>query len=344
MSDEKTQSPTARRLQKARDDGQVAVSRELSMLASLSAGTMVIATQGGGGAVAHWLAACLQQTRFQGLQTWAACVHSLVLGILPVALASLGGYAAATLLQTGFLLRAAALQPDLSRLSPLAGLKRMFGLQAFVLVVKALAKLGLLATCLYLALRKVLPTLPSATSDMPEKLYRQILAHGWHLLLLLLGAQAVIAGADLLWERVSLNRKLRMSHQDLRDEHKESEGNPQIKHKLRQLARARAGRRMMQKVPKAAVVITNPTHYAVALTYERGAQGAPRLVAKGADDVAAKIRELARDNRVPIVANPPLARALYRVELDTEIPAEHFKAVAEIIAYVWRMRTQAMRR
>ena len=344
MSDEKTQSPTARRLQKARDDGQVAVSRELSMLASLSAGTMVVAGQGDGAKVARWFAAALQQTRFDGAQTWSWLGHSVMLSVLPAAAAAIGGYAAATLLQTGFLLRTAALQPDLSRLSPIAGLKRMFGVQGLVLVMKALAKLAVLGTCLYFALRRVLPGLPNVTFDLPELLYRQILAHSWHFLLLLLGAQAVIAGADLFWERVSLLRKLRMSHQDLRDEHKESEGNPQVKQKLRQLARSRAGRRMMQKVPKAAVIITNPTHYAVALTYERGAQGAPRLVAKGADDVAAKIRELGRENRVPIVANPPLARALYRVELDTEIPAEHFKAVAEIIAYVWRMRAQALRR
>ncbi len=304
---------------------------------------MVVAAQGNGAAVAHWFAASLQQTRFQGAQTWASVAHSLELGVLPAAAAAVGGYAAATLLQTGFLLRAAALQPDLSRISPLAGLKRMFGIQGLVQVIKALAKLAVLGTCLYFAVQRVLPTLPSAPFDLPQRLYQQVLSHSWHLLLLLLGSQAAIAGADVLWERVSLNRKLRMSHQDLRDEHKESEGNPQIKQKLRQLARARAGRRMMQQVPKAAVVITNPTHYAVALTYERGAQGAPRLVAKGADDVAAKIRELAREHRVPIVANPPLARSLYRVELDTEIPAEHFRAVAEIIAYVWRMRAQAMR-
>jgi len=100
---------------------------------------------------------------------------------------------------------------------------------------------------------------------------------------------------------------------------------------------------MMASVPKAAVVVTNPTHYAVALAYDRGARGAPRVVAKGADEVAAKIREVARESRVPIVANPPLARALYRVELDTEIPAEHFKAVAEIIAYIWRMRSRVGR-
>jgi flagellar biosynthetic protein FlhB len=135
-----------------------------------------------------------------------------------------------------------------------------------------------------------------------------------------------------------------MSRQEQKDEHKASEGNPQVKQRLRQLARTRSRRRMLKAVPKAAVVITNPTHFAVALAYERGTRGAPRLVAKGADEVAERIRGIAREHRVPIIANPPLARALFHVDIDTEIPPEHFKAVAEIIAYVWRMRTKAARR
>ncbi len=134
---------------------------------------------------------------------------------------------------------------------------------------------------------------------------------------------------------------MRMSRQELADEHKQTEGDPAHKAKLRALRRARARRRMMAAVPTATVVITNPTHYAVALAYERGGQGAPRVVAKGMDEVAARIRALAAEHRVPLVANPPLARALHRVDVDSEVPAEHFKAVAEIIAYVWRLRGQA---
>ncbi len=345
MSEDKTQAPTQRRLEKAREDGQVAVSRELSMLASLSAGFFTIAVQGGNGStIIHWFAVSLEQNHFEGMQTWNDALHSVVLAVLPAALAAMGGYAAVTLLQTGFLLHASALLPDLSRLSPLAGLKRMLGPNALVLVVKAFAKLGVLSICFYFALSRVLPSLPLSPFEIPQTLYSQMLQQGWHLLLLIFGGQAAIAGVDLVWERLSHSRKLRMSHQDLRDEHKESEGNPQMKQRLRQLSRARAGRRMMQQIPKAAVIITNPTHFAVALTYDRGAQGAPRVVAKGADEIAARIREAGREHRVPIVANPPLARALYRVDLDTEIPAEHFRAVAEIIAYIWRMRAQALRR
>lgn len=343
MSGEKTHDPSARRLQKAREEGRVAVSRELSMLASLSAGTTAIAMSGHQASIAHWLSQCLPQSHVDA-QIWRSTLRDLGLAVLSPSMAALGGYAAATLLQTGFLMHAGALRPDFARISPVSGMKRLLGPQAAVQVVKALAKLGLLGFCLYAVLGRLLPRLPQLLGTQAGSLYDEMLAQGGRLVLLLLGAQAAIAGADLLWERRRHARELRMSFQELRDEHRESEGNPQIKQRLRQLARARAGRRMMKAVPKAAVVITNPTHFAVALTYERGAQGAPRLVAKGADEVAARIRDLACEHRVPIVANPPLARALYRVELDTEIPAEHFRAVAEIIAYVWRMRAQALRR
>jgi flagellar biosynthetic protein FlhB len=157
------------------------------------------------------------------------------------------------------------------------------------------------------------------------------------MVMLALGAQAALAGLDLLWARLRHARAMRMSKYDIRQEMKETDGNPAVKQRLRQLRRARARKRMMAAVPKAAVVVTNPTHYAVALAYERGTNAAPRVVAKGMDEVAARIRAVARDNRVPLVPNPPLARALYTVELDAEIPAEHFQAVAEIIAYVWRL-------
>ena len=129
-----------------------------------------------------------------------------------------------------------------------------------------------------------------------------------------------------------------MSKQEVREEQKDLEGNPLIKARIRRIRYMRARRRMMMAVPKATVVVTNPTHYAVALSYDRAKNAAPRVVAKGVDTVAARIREIARQNNVPIVANPPLAQALYQQPLDTDIPMEHYKAVAEIIAYVWRLR------
>jgi flagellar biosynthesis protein FlhB len=138
-------------------------------------------------------------------------------------------------------------------------------------------------------------------------------------------------------------RQLRMSREDLREEMRESEGDPQVKARLRRIRESRARQRMMAAIPNAAVVITNPTHFAVALAYQQGEAAAPRLVAKGADEMAARIRAAAEEHGVPIVANPPLARALFRLEVETEIPPEHWQAVAEIISYVWRLQGRVAR-
>ena len=149
--------------------------------------------------------------------------------------------------------------------------------------------------------------------------------------------QLVIASVDVAWVRYHRLQGLRMSRQDLRDEHKESDGNPQVKARVRALRRARARQRMLQAVPTATVVLTNPTHYAVALSYVQGSKQAPKVVAKGVDEVAARIRELAREHRVPVLPNPPLARTLFLVPLDQEVPSQQFQAVAAVIAYVWRL-------
>jgi flagellar biosynthetic protein FlhB len=178
----------------------------------------------------------------------------------------------------------------------------------------------------------------------PGQLADQISRVALRLLFTLLGVQVVIAGADTGWTRIKHARDLRMSKEELKQESKDTDGNPMIKGRLRQIRMIRAKRRMLAAVPKATVVVTNPTHYAIALAYDRGIGGAPRVVAKGVDEVAARIREVAQEHRVPLVPNPPLARALYQVDLDAEIPAEHFKAVAEIIAYVWRLRSRATAR
>jgi flagellar biosynthetic protein FlhB len=342
--EDKTEAATPRRLEKARQEGQVAVSRELSMLLSLAAGVLALAVEYDPDKVARWLVGVLHAASYDGQHTLQRAGLALALTVAPAAAASGGAYAVATLLQTQFLTHPGTLQPDLSRISPIAGIKRLFSLQTLVQALKSIAKLVVFAVCLWIAFGRVLPTLPASPTHSTPALLHDVLSQAWHLVLTLLAAQALIAAADVGWERASLAKKLRMTRQELRDEHKESEGNPQVKQRLRQLARAMARRRMLTAVPKAAVVVTNPTHYAVALDYERGSRGAPRVVAKGMDEVAERIRDIARENRVPIIANPPLARALFRVEIDTEIPSEHFKAVAEIIAYVWRMRARAARR
>ena len=246
--------------------------------------------------------------------------------------------AAAVLLQTGFLLNTHALMPDLSRLNPQRGLKRLFGLDNTVEAIKAVSKLAVLAWAVWSALSSLWPIIPGSllwtTGTLANQLERSLV----HLAVLVLAAQAGIALLDTGYTRWRFSQRLRMSREELKQESREADGDPRVKGKLKQIRQARARRRMVAAVAKATVVITNPTHYAVALTYERGGTSAPRIVARGVDEMAARIRAAAEKAGVPLVANPPLARALYTVPLDAEVPPEHFRIVAEIIAYVWRVR------
>jgi flagellar biosynthetic protein FlhB len=339
-SADRTETASARRLEKAREQGDVAISKELTLLAGLAGGTAALGSQiaGAGSAPAAWFAAMLRHGNMDTTVAMWAAAATILRAALPTAIGSTVAVAAATLLQTGFLLRIAALQPDFSRISPMKGVKRMLSPETLMQALKSLVKLGVLSFALWLALRRMLPGLAVAARWPTAYLGHRLLAEAWRLLLLLAGTQLAIGLGDLFWVRLRHAAKMRMTKQEQRDEHKEQEGNPLAKQRLRQIARIRAKRRMMAAVRTATVVVTNPTHYAVALTYARGARSAPRVVAKGIDDVADRIRLEAREHHIPMVANPPLARALYRVELDTEIPVEHFKAVAEIVAYIWRLR------
>jgi flagellar biosynthetic protein FlhB len=344
-TEDRTEAASQKHLQDAREEGDVPIARELPILAALAAGIGAIAAQSPGdpAALAAWLSAALRNAGGSGDAGWRLDAQAIPWVVLPIGAVAIAAGAGAVLLQTSFLFRVEALQPDITRLSPLKGLKRLFGIETLGTAGKALAKLGVLAGAFWLAMVGVIPLLAVAPFWQPGQLYRQVARSSLGLILLLLGAQAAIAAADILVVRLRYARRMRQSRHELREEHKATDGNPQIRQKLRQIARSRARRRMMAAVPKATVVVTNPTHYAVALAYERGGRGAPRVTAKGADEVAARIRELAREHRVPLVANPPLAQALYRIDIDTEIPSEHFKAVAEVIAYVWRLRSRVAR-
>ncbi len=341
MSDDKTESASPRRLQKAREEGDIPVSREFALLSGLAGGLAALWIQitAAPHAPLLWFAHALRAAT----PNLANAAASVLGGALPCAIAASLAASAGTLLQTGFLIRPGALHVDLGRISPGSGLKRMVSVDTLMQAAKSTVKLAVLAAALWSVLQGMLPLLrvmPGFAASVFLPLVRT------RILLLaapLVGAQLVIAGADLAYVRWQHARRLRMSRQDQRDEQKDSDGNPLVKQRLRQLARMRGRKRMMAAVAKATVVVTNPTHYAVALLYERGSRSAPRVVAKGADEVAARIREVAEANTIPMVANPPLARALYRVEIDTEIPAEHFKAVAEIVAYVWRLNRAAER-
>jgi flagellar biosynthetic protein FlhB len=204
--------------------------------------------------------------------------------------------------------------------------------------VKGLAKLGLVATVIIAVLAPEADNIARLLRGDHSLILPVAYALTMKLLLAVVAVMAVIAALDWLWSRHTWYERQRMSLRDIREEHKDAEGDPTIKAKLRQIRQSRMRKRMMSEVPKATVVIMNPTHYAVALKYEKG-MPAPLCVAKGVDALALRIRELAEEHRVPVVENPPLARALHKsVELDQEVPPEHYKAVAEVIGYVLRLR------
>ncbi len=344
-TEDRTEAATPRRLQRAREEGQVAISREVAALAGLGAATLVIGIMGPvlGNGVMSRLGAMLTLSpgtspgETVSMALLACCVTTAALAG-PIVLGVLAASVAASLLQTGFVFNPGALRPDLARLNPARGIKRIFGLTGLVEAGKSVVKLAVLGIAAYHVFSGNLTLAGGALFWWPGQIVSHSMILVMQLAVTLLGAQALIAGADIVWVRRRHAQQLRMSKEEVRQEAKDTDGNPQIKQRLRQMRMARARKRMLAAVPRATVVVTNPTHYAIALAYDRTKGGAPRVVAKGVDEVAARIREVAQDSRVPLVANPPLARALYIVELDAEVPAEHFKVVAEIIAYVWRLR------
>ena len=347
--EERTEAATPRRLARAREQGNVAVSRELPVLAGLLAATLVLAGAGPeiARAFAARLAMFLAHSDAAGLvsrEGLRLAMWAFVGGAGPFLAAVLFCGAAAVLLQSGFLIHPGALKPELRRVSPGAGVRRLLSAESGVEALKSVGKIAALGLVTGRVLASDISDLRAAPRWETGLLLEAATRSALHVFAAALLVQGGIALADLLWVRFRYARRLRMSRQELRDEQKESEGDPKIKARIRQIRRQRAQRRMLAAVPKATVVVTNPTNYAAALTYDRARNAAPRVVAKGMDSLAARIREVAEANRVPIVANPPLARALQKVELETEIPAEHFQAVAEIIAYVWRLGSQAARR
>ena len=258
------------------------------------------------------------------------------LGLMaPLVLMALFVGSASVLLQTGFLIHTQALTPDFARISPMRGLARLFGTATLIDVGKSLLKLAVVGWAGWVAVAQIWPILTVVGAGTVSGLVAAVPRMLVILVLPMLGAQGAIALLDVLRVRFKHAQDLRMSREQLKQESRDSDGDPHMKARIRQIRQQRAKRRMIAAVAKATVVITNPTHYAVALAYDRGKGGAPRVVAKGEDDMAARIRAAASKHAVPLVANPPLARALYPIALDAEIPAAHFQAVAQIIAYVW---------
>jgi len=344
--EDRTEAPTSRRLEKAREDGDIAQSRELQLVAGLAGGVLALFmgaihlargfTHDMGGILEHAGSVDLDLQTVE--QLFVVGMRPGLMVMLVVGGGALSCGLAAGAAQTGFLIRVANLTPKFDKLDPRNGLKRVFGLDGVIEGARSVLKLGIFIVVGYLVLRQGYRVIAMRdTLDVGTQL-SLITSLMLRACCLMIGLQVMLAALDVVWVRWRRLSKLRMSRQDLKDEHRQSEGDPFVKGRLRQLRMRAARRRMMEAVPRATVVVTNPTHYAVALVYEKGSGVAPKIVAKGADEVAWRIRQMAREHRIPIIPNPPLARALFTLPLDSEIPREHFRVVAGIIAFVMRLR------
>jgi len=337
---EKTEEPTPRRLEKAREEGRVAVSREVSTLFLLAAAALVFHAAGPYGArvAASLLARFLALEVSDPLVALRGMVFTVLLFTGPVLLLFALAAIAAPAVQKAIVLKRDAFRPDPSRLSPLRGAKRIASVEGLAELVRNLGKLLLAGAVLAAVVVPHLSELVAASRLAPGPFALLLADRTGSMLLAACALVAVLAGADYAWQRHRFMRSMRMSRQDIREELKESEGDPLVRQRLRALRRERARRRMMADVPKATVVVTNPTHVSVALRYVPGETPAPEVVAKGVDRVALEIRRIAREHGIPLVEKPELARALYRsVEVGERIPPQLYRAVAEIVARVMQL-------
>ncbi|MFP5393037.1 MAG: flagellar biosynthesis protein FlhB [Gammaproteobacteria bacterium] len=344
---ERTEPASAKRLEQAREEGDVPRSRELATFTVLmTAGSGLWLT---GSNLAHQLNATmvsgLSMSRDQIYDPSAMILRvgsdivQVMMACLPLAFAIMAVALASPLLVGGWLFSTKAFTPNLMKLNPMRGLGNMFSTNALIELLKAIAKTILVGCVAYM----VVMSQKDAVFGLAVEPLRSGSTHMIDLIakafLFIVGGLGVVAAIDAPYQVWHYADKLKMTRQEMIQESKESDGNPQIKGKIRQMQREMAKRRMMADVPTADVVVTNPTHYAVALKYADGQRGAPRVVAKGTDEVAAKIRELAKEHKVALLEAPPLARALHKhTEIGDEIPEALYSAVAEVLAYVFQLR------
>jgi flagellar biosynthetic protein FlhB len=343
---DKTEDPTHKKLEEAARQGDVAKSQEVNTWFMLAGGTLAIAVFGGHSATK--LAILLRDllghvgqvsgNGFSYLQFFAHLLVQVALAISPLLGILIIAALAGNYVQHGPLWTVKALAFKPSRLSPLSGAKRIFSKQGLVQLAKSVTKFAVVGTVIFLVIYPEFPRIKLLASSDFAQMMPVLFSLTLRILLGVCAIMGVIAAADWWWTRHTWYEKQRMTLREIREEHKQSEGDPTVKAKLRQVRRMRLRKNMMKNVERATVVVTNPTHFAVALQYEPG-MNAPICVGKGMDLIALKIREIAEDRRIPIVENPPLARALHKtVDIDQEVPPEHYKAVAEVIGYVMRLR------
>ncbi|WP_350316487.1 flagellar biosynthesis protein FlhB [Pectobacterium aroidearum] len=344
---EKTEAPTPQKEEKAREEGQIPRSRELTSVLMMVAGLAILWI--GGDAMAGRLARIVSQSLnfdyatigddTQMLRHVGSLLRQAASALIPIMFGAVLVALSAPLLLGGVLFSTKSLKVNFKKLDPISGLKRLFSAQSLAELFKAILKSVMVGIISTLFLIHNWPKILHLISESP------IAALGDALELAVMCGFLIIMGLipmvafDVFWQVWSHIKKLRMSKQEIRDEHKQSEGDPHVKGRIRQQQRAIAQRRMMADVPKADVIVTNPTHYAVALRYDEKKMNAPKVLAKGAGEIALRIRELGTEHRVPILEAPPLARALFRhSEIGEHIPAALYAAVAEVLAWVYQLK------
>jgi flagellar biosynthetic protein FlhB len=345
----KTEDATPKKLEDARKKGDVAKTHDVPPLLALAAAFSVLAVAG----------APLGRQMASGMLPFIARPHEIAVDgeggievlrqagsaagptLLAVLCAAMVAGVFGNVIQHGFLWTTDKLKPDPQKVSPMAGFKRIFGLDGQVAFGKSLLKIVAVAAVTWWVLRPRVTQLTEMSALDPAAILPVSFDILKALFIAVISLMAVTAGVDWVWQRFRFMERMRMSKEELKQEYKTTEGDPLIKAKLRQMRIEKSRRRMIQNVPKAAVVIMNPTHYAVALSYEMGQAEPPKCVAKGLDALALKIREVAEANGVAVIEDPPLARALYAsIDVDEVIPTGHYEAVAKIIGFVMGKKSQ----
>ncbi len=345
---QKTEEPTAKKLKESREQGQVPLSREFNTWLMLLTGTLVLLFAGPsmmegialyfGGMLANSGTIVVQDIRDVSSIMTDATLEMIRLLTIPF-IAFIAAALFGTVVQIGFLMSPESIKPSLEKIDLIKGVQRMFSMKSFMEFAKGVMKIVIIAVVSVVVLKPVLPTIDIHIGQSVMEGMHDVQYIAARLLTAILVALFLIALVDIIFVRMDFHKRMKMTRQEIKDEYKQAEGDPHVKARLRQLRAERARQRMIQAVPEADVVITNPTHFAVALKYDSAKMDAPTVVAKGTDKVAARIREIADEHGVPLYPNPPLARSLFAtVDIDETIPEELYKAVAEAISYVLKVK------